>query len=307
MYRSTVLRAVAVLVTASALSGAASAVSSTPAESVAADFTSGPFHITFNANRAANSPATAATGTFNATTGLGSATLITLAGPVTCLDIVGHDIGLFYAVGKANPEVIYTAVHGVYIYVTDSSTGKPLAVSFVPSLSGHANSCAPSPGLFPITSGTATIDPPAPATLAAAPTTLGVSNNSTLGKTIAVDSRGLTVYELSPETTHHLLCKKATGCFAVWPPLKVASAKTKLTGAKGIKGKLGILHRNGIFQVTLGGHPLYHFAPDRSKAGAASGQGIHSFGGRWHVVTATSTAPPTTPTTPIPPVYPPGY
>jgi predicted lipoprotein with Yx(FWY)xxD motif len=304
MYRSTALRVVALLVAASALFGAAQAISSTPAESVAADFTSGPFHITFNANRAANSPATAATGTFNATTGLGNATLITLAGPVTCLDIVGHDIGLFYAVGKANPEVIYTAVHGVYIYVTDSSAGKPLAVSFVPSLSRTASSCAPIPGLFPITSGTATIDPPAPATMAVAPTTLEVSNNSTVGKTIAVDSRGVTVYELSPETTHRLLCTKAKGCFAFWPPLKVKSATTKLTAAPGIQGKLGILHRNGIFQVTLAGHPLYHFAPDKSKSGSATGQGIHSFGGTWHVVTATST--PATPT-PVTPVYPPGY
>ncbi len=133
-------------------------------------------------------------------------------------------------------------------------------------------------------------------------TALGTAHNSTIGKPIVVDSRGLTVYELSPETTHHLLCKKTSGCFAAWPPLKVASAKTKLRAARGVTGKLGILHRDGIFQVTLGGHPLYHFAGDGSKKGMANGQGIHSFGGNWHVVAASSsgstasTAMPTTTT-----------
>ena len=124
-----------------------------------------------------------------------------------------------------------------------------------------------------------------------------------LGETIVVDSGGRTVYELSPETTHHLLCKKTNGCFGVWPPLKVASAKTKLTAAHGVKGKLGILHRNGFFQVTLGGHPLYTFAGDASKPGMANGQGVHSFGGTWHVVAESSSAPATpsnTPTTTTP-------
>lgn len=306
MCRSTVLRLVGVLVAVSALYAAAPAVSSTPAQSVNANFTSGPFHITFTANRGANAPATAATGTFSATAGVGSTSLAMLAGPVTCLDIVGDNIGLFYSVGAATPEALYDAVHGVYIYVTDSSTGKPLTVSFVPSPYATAPSCAPIPGVFPVSSGTATINPATPSTPAPSPTTLGVSNNSTLGKTIVVDSRGVTVYELSGETAHHLLCKKANRCFAIWRPLKVKSAKTKLTAAPGVKGKLRILHRNGIFQVTLGGHPLYRFSGDRSKPGAVAGQGIHSFHGRWHVITATSTATtPTTPTTTTPttPVY----
>lgn len=307
MYRSIVLRVVAGLVAGSALYGAAPAVSSTPAQSVSANFTSGPFHITFMANRAANAPATAATGTFSATAAVGSTSLAMLAGPVTCLDVVGDNIGLFYSVGSATPAALYDAVHGVYIYVSDSSAGKPLAVSFVPSTSATAPSCAPIAGLFPVSSGTATINPTPPATPAGSRTTLGVSDNSTLGKSIVVNSRGLTVYELSGETRHHLKCKKANGCFAIWRPLKVRSARTKLTAAKGVNGKLRILHRNGIFQVTLGGHPLYLFAGDRSKVGAVSGQGLHSFHGRWHVVTATSTATtPTPPAAPAPPVYPTG-
>lgn len=120
---------------------------------------------------------------------------------------------------------------------------------------------------------------------------LSTAKNAAIGKTIVVDSHGLTVYELSPETTRHLLCTQANGCFKFWPPMTVASAKTKLTAATGIKGKLGVLHRDGLFQVTLAGRPLYHFAGDASKRGNAKGQGLHGFGGVWHVVSASNPQP----------------
>ncbi len=311
MKRSTVLGAAAGLMAATGLWAAAPAVSSTPAESVTANFVSGPFHITFTADRAAGTASTAATGAFNATSAVGGVGLVTLAGPVSCLDIVGHDIGLFYAVGASSPAALYDAVHGVYIYVTDSSSGTPQTVSFVPSQSGTAASCAPIPGVIPISSGTATIDPPAPAGTAAIATTLEVSDNAVLGRNIAVDSRGVTVYELKPETTHHLLCTKANGCFRVWHPLIAPSTSSELTAAPGIAGKLGILRRNGIRQITLGGRPLYRFSGDRAMAGSAAGQGIRSFRGTWHVVTATASTPspaaPTTTTTAPSGGYPTGY
>jgi predicted lipoprotein with Yx(FWY)xxD motif len=127
---------------------------------------------------------------------------------------------------------------------------------------------------------------------------LATAKNSTIGETIVVDSHGLTVYELNPETIHHLLCTKAKGCFAFWPPVTVPSASTKLTAASQVNGKLGILHRNGFFQLTLGGRPLYDFSGDDSKTGNANGQGLHSFGGRWHVVAASGPQPTTTTSTP---------
>jgi predicted lipoprotein with Yx(FWY)xxD motif len=117
-------------------------------------------------------------------------------------------------------------------------------------------------------------------------TTLKTAHNSSLGKTIVVDSRGRTVYELKPETAHHLLCTSKQ-CLQFWPPVTVHSAKTKLSKATGVKGKLGILHRKGFLQVTLGGVPLYRFAKDTAK-GQANGNGIMGFGGTWHVVTASS-------------------
>ncbi len=120
---------------------------------------------------------------------------------------------------------------------------------------------------------------------------LATAKNATIGKTIVVDSHGLTVYALSPETTRHLLCTKANGCFKFWPPVTVSSAKASLTAAIGVKGKLGVLHRDGLFQVTLAGRPVYRFAGDASKRGNAKGQGLHGFGGVWHVVSASNPQP----------------
>jgi predicted lipoprotein with Yx(FWY)xxD motif len=129
------------------------------------------------------------------------------------------------------------------------------------------------------------------------------TKGTTKRENIVVDSRGSALYTLSGETTHHALCTRAKGCFKFWPPLTVASAK-KLSEAPGIKGRLGVWHRNGFFQVTLGGHPLYRFAPD-TKPHVATGEGIHAFGGAWHVVkaaatmngTSTATSTPSTTTT----------
>jgi predicted lipoprotein with Yx(FWY)xxD motif len=118
--------------------------------------------------------------------------------------------------------------------------------------------------------------------------TLKTAANASLGKTIVVDGKGRTVYELSPEAIHHLLCISAQ-CLQFWPLVTVPSAHTKLTAAKGVPGKLGVLKRGKAFQVTLGGHPLYRFAGDGS-AGQANGNGLKSFGGTWHVVKASAAA-----------------
>ena len=145
----------------------------------------------------------------------------------------------------------------------------------------------------------------------AAPT-VGSATNAKFGsEKIVVDAHGRTLYALSPETTHHLLCK-SNECLHAWPPLTVHSHKGKLTAGSGVHGHLGILRRsNGTFQVTLGGLPLYHFSGDSAK-GAANGESIKSFGGTWHMISAATDAPlepamtettpssPSTPTTSTP-------
>lgn len=116
--------------------------------------------------------------------------------------------------------------------------------------------------------------------------TVAAATNSTLHETILVDSRGRTLYELSPETSHHLLCHTSQ-CLGFWPPLRTASARSKITKGRGVTGRLGRIHRNGFFQVTLNGHPLYRFAGDSGR-GQTHGQGIQSFGGTWHVARASA-------------------
>jgi predicted lipoprotein with Yx(FWY)xxD motif len=93
-------------------------------------------------------------------------------------------------------------------------------------------------------------------------------------------------------------------CRMFWPPVTVASAKSKVTAGPGVKGKLGIAHRGKIFQVTLNGHPLYTFSQDKTK-GKAVGDGVVAFKGTWHVWAVTSSKstslPP--PMQPLPPGY----
>jgi hypothetical protein len=155
-FKRGVVASVAALVATGALGAAAPAIAGSPAEHAVADFMSGPFHVQFTADRAANAPADAATGSFTAHTVIAGTTLLTLQGPVTCLDIRGNQLGLFYPVTSSSPALVGKIFHGVFIYVTDSAAGKAMSVNFFPTPAKTATSCAPLPGIAPITSGFAT-------------------------------------------------------------------------------------------------------------------------------------------------------
>jgi predicted lipoprotein with Yx(FWY)xxD motif len=150
-------------------------------------------------------------------------------------------------------------------------------------------------------------------TALAASFTLGVANSSVKNQsgavtheTIVVTKSGRAVYELSGDSREHPECTKGNGCFKFWPPATV-TGHAKLSLPSGVKGKLATWRRNGLTQLTLGGHPLYRFSGD-TAADAATGQGITGFGGTWGVVatgsskgqgggtTTTSTTTTTTPT-----------
>lgn len=131
--------------------------------------------------------------------------------------------------------------------------------------------------------------------------TIGVASKAKVtnvsGKTIhegiVVNSKSVAVYTLSGDSKRHPKCTKANQCFMFWIPVKVASSK-KISKAPHIKGSLATWKRNGFNQVTLGGHPLYTFVGDTHKS-TATGEGIKSFGGTWHVVKVGSSKPKTTP------------
>lgn len=135
--------------------------------------------------------------------------------------------------------------------------------------------------------------------------TVKAVRNATIGKTIVVDAKGMTLYRLQGETKAHMLCTSST-CVGVWKPLTVRSATTKVRAGKGVKGKLAVFKRpDGKFQVTLRGIPVYDFIGDSAK-GKATGEGITSFGGTWHVVAAkasSSAAPPPVSPSPYPSPY----
>lgn len=135
---------------------------------------------------------------------------------------------------------------------------------------------------------------------AKSPTTLGIAKNVPVKNrmdSVVVNAHGITVYTLSGETTHHLKCTTANTCLQFWFPVKVNSAQAKVSAASGVKGKLGRFHRNGFFQVTLNGRPLYTFIGDGGKKNRANGEGIVSFGGTWHVIAVKSAASGTVTTT----------
>ncbi len=111
--------------------------------------------------------------------------------------------------------------------------------------------------------------------------TVGIGSAEVKGhkEPVAVNSRGVTVYELTPESARHLVCK-SSACLSVWPPVK---ASAKLVKAAGLTGNLGAVQRKGYKQVTLNGHPIYTFVEDGGRRGKAEGDGINNFGGVWHV------------------------
>jgi predicted lipoprotein with Yx(FWY)xxD motif len=112
--------------------------------------------------------------------------------------------------------------------------------------------------------------------------------------TILVDAKGRTVYTL----TNGGAAVACTGpCLQAWPPVVLPPDQTTATGGPGVEG-LGVVSEASGEQVTSGGLPLYTFAGD-TAAGQATGEGISSFGGVWHVVkvgggAASSSTPPTT-------------
>jgi predicted lipoprotein with Yx(FWY)xxD motif len=127
------------------------------------------------------------------------------------------------------------------------------------------------------------------AAFASTSVSLGVGTRTVSKKpqTIVVDGRGVTVYALGGESLAHLECVTRK-CFNVWQPLRVNSATVKVVKAPGVPGTVGIMHRvsGGFYQVMLNRHPLYYFSGDKGRMGSTAGQGIMSFGGRWHVISA---------------------
>jgi predicted lipoprotein with Yx(FWY)xxD motif len=99
--------------------------------------------------------------------------------------------------------------------------------------------------------------------------------------TIVVTRTHRAVYALTGDSPRHPKCTAASGCFAEWPPVTVRSGPAAKPA--NIHGRLTTWRRGGVLQLVLDGHPLYAFSGDTAR-NAATGEGIHDFGGTWHVV-----------------------
>jgi predicted lipoprotein with Yx(FWY)xxD motif len=110
-------------------------------------------------------------------------------------------------------------------------------------------------------------------------TALQVVSNPRLGK-IIVDSRGRTLYDFRIDKGTMSVCYG--GCASLWPPLTTTGAPV---AGRGVKAALiGTTKRkDGSTEVTYAGHPLYYFAPDRTR-GQISGQALDQFGAPWYAL-----------------------
>jgi predicted lipoprotein with Yx(FWY)xxD motif len=149
--------------------------------------------------------------------------------------------------------------------------------------------------------------------LASGTVTIGSQANSKLGKRVAANAQGHTLYALGGESRSHQFCTSSE-CLRFWPPVRASSKSTHLKAGSGVRGQLRVLTRSGaIVQVMLRGEPLYRYAGDKAR-GEANGEGIVGPGGHvWHAVGAASSATQTVPAppppmpNPSPPSPPPSY
>jgi predicted lipoprotein with Yx(FWY)xxD motif len=126
------------------------------------------------------------------------------------------------------------------------------------------------------------------------PTTVGVANNSKLGK-ILVDSQRRTLYLFSKDSRTSSSCTGA--CAAAWPPVR--SSGNPLVRGGATASLVGTSARSdGKTQATYNGHPLYRFVMDKNP-GDTNGEGLMAFGGTWFTVSPAGN--PVRPPAPTPP------
>ena len=116
------------------------------------------------------------------------------------------------------------------------------------------------------------------AAAASSATSVGVSQ-SKFGR-ILVDGHGRSLYLFDRDRNSKSSCYG--GCAGEWPPVIVSGKPHATSGVKA--AWLGrTKRRDGRWQVTFRGHPLYTFAGDAAK-GQTNGEGLDDFGGWWYLV-----------------------
>lgn len=103
-------------------------------------------NITFDAKTDANGNST---GTFTGEVRVG-AQIMEAMGPVTCLDVVGNKIGIFYPVTASKPLNLMTAgKSGVYMNITTDGKGNAKSISYSVIPFKQKAGCKPAPTFIP--------------------------------------------------------------------------------------------------------------------------------------------------------------
>ncbi|MFF3750598.1 hypothetical protein ACFYYH_09080 [Streptomyces sp. NPDC002018] len=93
---------------------------------------------------------------------------------------------------------------------------------------------------------------------------------------VVVNGAGFTLYRFDKDTADPSVSNCTGECATTWPPYLVASGgRVFIDGVD--KSAIGFIKRDGAFQVTVGGWPVYLFSKD-TTAGDTNGQGV---GGTW--------------------------
>jgi predicted lipoprotein with Yx(FWY)xxD motif len=116
-------------------------------------------------------------------------------------------------------------------------------------------------------------------------TTIGVADNSSLGR-ILVDSQGRTLYLFKADRATRSTCFGA--CATAWPPLRVSGNPTAGGGAN-TSFVATTARPDGVREATYNGHPLYLYQGD-TQPGQVNGQGVTAFGAEWLAVSPTGGA-----------------
>ncbi len=93
---------------------------------------------------------------------------------------------------------------------------------------------------------------------------------------VVVNGADLTLYRFDDDSNDPSRTTCGAACAETWPPVLVDSPGTIHVDPGIAEGAVGFLERDGSFQVTLEGWPLYRFADDRP--GEANG---HEVDGTW--------------------------
>lgn len=170
-----------------------------------------------------------------------------------------------------------------------------IAAVVVLAACGSSSKATVTPGAQPSASTTPTTVASPSATAGAVKPVVMTAMTAKFGS-VLVDSKGMTLYTLTNAGT----AVACTGqCATFWPPLLLSSSTPKAVGATGVTG-LGSTSGETGNQVTENGLPLYRFSKDKAP-GDTNGDGISSFGGVWHVVAASGSAPSASTATTTPP------